>query len=236
MTMTPSTNGGSGSFQVRASDGGRWWLKPINNLQSPRVTINEYLVGRVGALCGAPVCNVKLILIPEEFAGWQFRPGHHLVAGIANASQEVRAAREDRALVARTRDDNRTRHAGVFALYDWCFGGDPQWLYAADDDEKTYSHDHGMYLPGADSWTEETLLAHVDKAHELGLEPTDLSKDAVEAAAAAIEASTTDVLAPILCSVPQEWPVTNRELAVLGYFLERRAPGTAGRVRAMMGV
>jgi hypothetical protein len=48
--------GGSGAFPARASDDERWWIKPLNNTQqTPMVAINEYVIGKVGALIAAPV-------------------------------------------------------------------------------------------------------------------------------------------------------------------------------------
>ena len=84
--------------------------------------VTEHIVGRAGALIDAPVCEVSLVRIPEELAGWEFRPGARLQAGFAHASLAVEDALEVVGkLNYRERDDNRRRHVGVFALYDWCW-------------------------------------------------------------------------------------------------------------------
>ena len=142
--LQPSPRGGSGTFLAEASDNQRWWVKPQNNLQGAKVVVTEYVVGSAGRVIEAPVCEVKLARIPPEIAGWEFRPGATLTPGIACASRAVEGAFESRNLEHRERDDNAVRHAGVFALYDWCWGGgDDQWLYCEIDDRKVYSHDHG---------------------------------------------------------------------------------------------
>ena len=263
--LQPSPNGGSGTFLAEASDKHRWWVKPLNNLQGPKVIVTEYIVGWAGAvIIGAPVCEVTAVRIPEDISGWEFRPGARLEPGLACASRAIDDAQEVRALEYRDRDENAVRHAGVYALYDWCWGGDDQWLYCETDDRKLYSHDHGYYFPdtGPD-WSEATLLAHVDEPHPArypttGVDPQELSRlavsltqhparpllDAIRNLGADTEKLDELVnsleplrkrLAEMLLTVPASWPVTDGELAALGFFLERRAPGVAQRLTAMIG-
>lgn len=155
-----SANGGSGAFLAVASDGNRYWVKSRENLQGPQVCYTELAVARLGTLVDAPVCDVRLIRIPEEFEGWEFRPGHHLRSGIASASLDIPGVVEERQLMYRPDDDNCRRHVGVLALAAWLGGGDQQWLYAAPDN-RTFSHDHGHYLPGGSGWTPASLLESI---------------------------------------------------------------------------
>jgi hypothetical protein len=229
--LTQSSEGGSGVFLARASDGQRWWVKPENNFQSPKVVATEYLVGKLGHLIGAPTCEVRIARIPDEIAGWEFRPGATLEAGFAHASRDVENAQLMRALEHRQRDDNRRRHAGVFAIYDWCWGSDDQWLYAQTDDLKLYSHDHGHYLPGGPNWSEFTLIGQVDEAHQPGHPADGLDRDAVEEFATRLEQLGRDDFIPIMRSVPSSWSVTDADLEAVGVFAERRAPAVAGRLR-----
>ena len=67
----------SGSFPARCSDNQRWWVKALKHCQMPRVAVNEFLVGRLGALIASPVCQVSTVRI-----GWEFRAGHLLEEGI----------------------------------------------------------------------------------------------------------------------------------------------------------
>jgi hypothetical protein len=236
LPLAPSPAGGSGTFLAEASDRRRWWVKPQNNLQGERVIVTEYVVASAGRLIGAPVCEVAIVEIPVEIAGWEFRPGAHLQPGLAHASLAVEDAQEARALEYRDRDDNRRRHAGVFALYDWCWGGDDQWLYCETDDRKLYSHDHGWYLPeNGPDWSEASLLARVDEPHPAAHPSTDLDPAELAALAARLRGPLRQPLVDLLVTVPASWPVSDADLEALGFFLERRAPAVAARLEAMTG-
>lgn len=236
MPLAPSAAGGSGSFLADASDGRRWWVKPLNNLQGPKVVVTEYVVGAAGAILGTPVCEVAIAQIPEEIAGWEFRPGATLEPGLAHASLAVDDALEGRALDHRDRDDNRRRHAGVLALYDWCWGGDDQWLYCETDDRKLYSHDHGWYLPeNGPDWSEASLVARVDESHPATHPAAGLDDAEVARLADQLDSPLRAPLTDLLRSVPPSWPAFDVELEALGFFLERRAPAVAGRLRSLIG-
>lgn len=135
----------------------------------------------------------------------------------------------------RKEDDNARRHASLFALFDWCWGGDAQWLFQISDEHKTYSHDHGWYLPeeGAD-WSRSALLAHVDEEHFPSWDPADLAQDEIKRVAEALRSVTRSALRDILQGVPASWSVTNAELEAVGFFMERRAPAAAKRLEALL--
>lgn len=236
LPLAASPAGGSGTFLAEASDNRRWWIKPQNNLQGPQVIVTDYVVASAGRLIGAPVCEVAIVEVPEEIVGWEFRASARLEAGFAHASLAVDNVQEARTLEYRDRNENVRRHAGVFALYDWCWGGDDQWLYCEAQDRKLYSHDHGWYLPetGPD-WSEEALLAHVDDAHlpdysTPGLDSTELGELTDR-----LNAPLRKRLVGMLMTVPTSWPVADSDLEALGFFLERRAPAVAQRLNAMTG-
>ena len=46
--LQPSPGGGSGSFLGRASDGGTYFVKPLNQDQGGRVLATEYVVAQLG--------------------------------------------------------------------------------------------------------------------------------------------------------------------------------------------
>lgn len=96
--LQPSPRGGSGTFLAADNSNNRWWIKPLNNLQGARVTVTEAIVGAAGRLIGAPVCETRIVVLPEELRGWEFRPGSFLEPGLAHASREVRRAFELRTL------------------------------------------------------------------------------------------------------------------------------------------
>ncbi len=231
--LQPSPQGGSGTFLAADSEHCQWWVKPLNNLQGERVTITEAIVGSVGQLVGAPVCEAAVVTLPEALRGWEFRPGSRLEPGSAHACKAVDMAAEARQLLYRDRDDNRVRHAGVFALYDWCWGGDDQWLYSETADKKLFSHDHGYYLPEiGHTWTQGTLVAKVDEPHQPSW-PTD-GMDAAELTRLAerLRGLSADELARALRVIPTTWPVTDTELEAVGWFLHRRAEQVAARLES----
>ena len=232
--LQPSPRGGSGAFLAADTNNIKWWIKPLNNLQGERVTVTETIVGAAGQLIGAPVCKTSVVILPEELRGWEFRPGSFLEPGLAHASQAVESAFELRSLQHRVEDDNQRRHAGVFALYDWCWGGDDQWLYSQAHENCLFSHDHGWYLPEVGSTWDETSLTHrVDEPHMPSWSTAGLDEDELAALAQSLRNLTAHELAGALCSVPKDWPVSNVELECVGWFLERRSRSVAERLDAL---
>lgn len=237
--VAPAGGTWSGPFRVVASDGRQYFVKSLDTCpagQEASIAI-ERIVAEAGRLIGAPVCTTNLIRIPFALAGWEPRPGVQLREGLAHASLALdRADEQGRPqLSARGQDDNRRRHVGVYALYDWCFGTDAQWLYDIDSDRTVYSHDHGLYFPpvGQGLWTRQDLITAADAPHELPDPREGLDPSAVDNIAASLEAVNRDDLVSIMRSVPSSWPVSDDDLEALGWFLEYRAPLVAERVRAL---
>lgn len=230
----------SGPFRATASDGHDYFVKSLDMTppgEGASLAV-EFVVAEVGRLIGAPVCHTSLIKIPQAIAGWEPRPGTPLGAGLAHASRALERADEQGRprLAARTQDDNRHRHVGVYALYDWCCGADGQWLYDLDNDRTLYSHDHGLYLPpaGKGGWTIPDLVASADVPFELPDPRDGLSPTAIDQVAAALDAVDRASLGLIMNRVPASWPVADDELDALGWFLEHRAPAVAQRLRALV--
>lgn len=236
LPIKPSPRGGSGTFLAADADGVQWWVKPLNNAQGERVTVTEAIVAAAGRLIGAPVCETAIVRLPEEIAGWEFRPGRFIEPGYAHASRGVIGVQEDRRLLFRDRDENATRHAGTVALHDWCWGGDDQWLYSEPEDRRLYSHDHGWYLPEiGPSWSTTTLAGRVDEPHVPpwptdGLAPAELTR-----LAEVLQRLSRTSIAAALVGIPESWPVTDNELEAVGWFLERRSVAVAARLEAMSG-
>lgn len=237
LPIKPSPRGGSGTFLAADAEGVQWWVKPLNNAQGARVTVTEAIVAAAGRLIGTPVCETTIVRLPDEIAGWEFRPGHLVEPGYAHASRGVLGVQEDRKLLFRDRDENATRHAGTVALHDWCWGGDDQWLYAEPEDRRIYSHDHGWYLPEVGpTWSPATLAARVDERHVPpwsadGLAPAELTR-----LAAALRSLSRTSIIEVLTAVPASWPVTDDELEAVGWFLERRSLAVAARLEAMSSI
>jgi hypothetical protein len=233
--IQPSPRGGSGTFLAVDSDGAQWWVKPLNNRQGERVTVTEAIVGAVGRLIGAPVCETRIVRLPSEIAGWEFRAGSKIEPGFAHASAAVAGAQEDRSLQFRDRDANAARHAGAVAIYDWCWGGDDQWLYAEPEDRRLYSHDHGWYLPEeGPAWSVGTLVAHVDESHFPAWSVEGLDTAELNRLVGALEGLARSALTEALLGIPASWPVSDEELETVGWFLERRSGGVAARLMTLV--
>jgi hypothetical protein len=235
MPLNRGTAGSSGAFLALAGTD-RYWVKPLNNFQSPRVCVNEQIVGRAAALlCDlAPV--VKTIRIPPGIAGWEFRSGRELKEGIAHGSRAVSNATETRTLENRDKDDNERHHAEVLGIYDWCWGGDAQWLTDQAADQRCYSHDHGHYFPGGPAWTAQELEKRVDDPNTFHYQGRGFTRQILTEIADKFDAISHAQIVSVLKAIPSSWPVTDQELESVGFFLERRARSVGFRLRERAGV
>lgn len=234
---TQRSPGGGGSLPFLAVDDRqqRWWVKVLNNPQGGRVLVADHVVGRVARLIGAPACEVAIVSVPNELAGFEYAPGHSLEGGLAHGSRHIDDVLEIRELCHREDDDNRRRHVGVLALYDWCWGADDQWLYSETQNRKIFSHDHGYYLPDGPNWSVQSLVAAVDKPHLPQYSLEGLDSEALAQTAAKLEQVSRDQILTVLLGVPSSWPVSDEELETLGWFLERRSTQVAFRLRGVSG-
>ncbi len=236
MPLRQSHTGVAGSFQIVGTDGRHWWVKPPHQGELDWALTTEFVVSRAGAMIGAPTCRSAVIEITRDFDGWEYRRGGYLREGLGHGMEEVESAKEERSnLRYRTEDDNKSRQAGIYALYDWCWGRDEQWLHSTTNDMTIYSHDHGWYLPpSGPKWDTQLLRDYVDLPHPLPQSSAGLHYPAVEAVARELEKIDKSLLAAMLRRVPGAWPVSDAELETLGWFLERRAPAVAARMRALV--
>lgn len=229
LPLRASTGGSAGSFLLAADDGRRYWCKTLNNLQSPRVPITEQIVARLGRLIEAPVCEPELVLL-DGVEGFEFRPGHRVEPGWAHGSLAVDPALEVRELRDRSDDDNRRRHAGLFALHDWLAGDDAQWLYDTAADNAYFSHDHGFYLTGPD-WTEISLGQQIGADFSLTVDPAGLDPGELTRLAERLEALNKDEIEAEISSLPAGWPVGEGELQAVADFADARRGSVAQRLR-----
>ncbi len=229
--------GESKAFIARASDGQRYWVKPLNNPQGRRVPITEQIVGRMGVLINAPTRPVVTLGITSDSTGWEFTRGRRLEEGIAHASLNLESRADATGLERRYHDHNATRHAAILGLYDWCWGGEPQGLLDLTDDYSFHSHDHGAYLPPeGPSWETQALLDAVELAHELDEDSDDgITTAHVEPVVAALRSVSRAQIRDALAKVPSTWPVSDEELECVGFFLERRAKPAAERLLHRFG-
>lgn len=232
LPLRQSTGGQAGSFLVAADDGKRYWCKPLNNLQSPRVPITEQIVGRLGRLIGVGVCEPQLVLL-DGLAGWEFRAGHFVDPGWAHGSLAVEPVLETRSLDFRPADDNRRRHAGFFALHDWLAGSDAQWLYDTSADNMYFSHDHGFYLAGP-AWTTSSLTSRRGETFVLSLDRAGLDTAEIGRLSDRLDQLTRDEIEVEVFQMPASWPVGDDELTAVTDFADQRRPGAAERLRRLL--
>lgn len=232
LPLKQSQSGGSGSFLVRADDGERYWCKTLNNQQHPRVPINEQIVARLGRLIGAAVCEPRLVQIPSDLVGWEFRPGRFLEEGWAHGGREIDGCVETRALEHRSESDNAVRHVGFYAVHDWLGGQDQQWLYTPNDGFRYYSHDHGHYFWGP-AWTTASLAANEAAPAPLAVSPAGLDSAEIDRMGGVIDTLQREDLEGALANLPATWPIDQVELdAVIDFSIHRCAP-VAQRLRAL---
>ena len=232
--LRKNAGGGSGSFLVRADNGRRYWCKTLNNVQGERVPLNEQVVAKMGLLIGAPVCEPNLVYMPQDLAGWKFRDDREIEVGWAHGSLAVDLAVETHDLANRASDDNARRHVGIYALYDWAVGSDPQWLTAGTDFEY-HSHDHGHYFPNGPAWSAESLSQAAASVCALGVPATGLDTAEVNRVADRLAAVTEQEVVHCVSNVPAEWPVTDDELEAVVDFVYGRRQSVAERLRALLG-
>ena len=98
---------------------------------------------------------------------------------------------------------------------------------------RTYSHDHGNFLPEGPNWTIDSLLRNVHCDHRFdgnteGIPPYNLVEFSDR-----MRIVTRVELVSVLAGIPIEWPVTDEELEILGYFLETRIDDVRARLIRM---
>jgi hypothetical protein len=229
--------GGSRPFLVVASDLAQYWLKPPNNPQGPMVPVNEQIVGRLGRWLGVSVCDCALVEIPAALAGTEIAPSYVLVECVAHGSLAVSGAIEQvPQLLHRGEDENALRHAGFVALHDWLWGGDDQWLRAAGDSNRYYSHDHGHYFPQGPNWTPASLSAHRDAAHPSTQPIDNLNPNELMRIASRLDTVAQEEIAAMLQNIPASWPFDAAAKAAVVDFAVHRAPGVADRLRQLAAV
>jgi hypothetical protein len=175
---------------------------------------------------------VALVLITEDHVGWDYANGRVLEKGLVPGTREIPGAHEIRgAPTHRDSDDNERRTVGAAALYDWCLGGDDQWIYESVADERLYGHDLGHWLGG--DWGANDPTAQLNTPKLLTGGWNGLDAGATIDFAIRLEGISRDSLRLVLSQVPTSWPVNDDQLERLGFFLEERAKEVARRLRAL---
>ncbi|HQZ69272.1 MAG TPA: hypothetical protein PLY87_29500, partial [Planctomycetaceae bacterium] len=82
-------------------------------------------------------------------------------------------------------------------------------------------------------WTIESLLEEHEVAHSLDTPREGLDYNESLRVADALENLTVSELKAVLCGIPASWPVSDRELETLGFFLDLRRLPVARRIRQL---
>jgi hypothetical protein len=173
----------------------------------------------------------------QRAEGEKFKDDLELQEGWAHGSTPVQGGVETHRLDHRDRNDNAVRHAGFFALHDWLFGSDAQWMRSGKEADRYYSHDHGQYLGGG-NW--QSLAQSVNQANPLPAAhggPTGLDPSEIERLATRLERLTREEIEAAVGgreTFPQHWPVTEQELAAVVSFAYERRTEAAARLRALV--
>lgn len=237
MPIKRGVRGQSAAFLAVGDDGKEYWVKPLNNLVAPRMCVTEQIVGRVGALIGAPTVPVKTMRIPPELCGWKFHETAQLEPGVAHASLAGPHGIETSQLEKRGRDANASRHVFVIALYDLCWGDDPQWNMDLENDWSFYSFDHGNFFPDGPFWDSDGLRRCLNAPRVLQSgDSVGFDRGAIDSVIATLTNLSADAVRGTLTVVPKSWPVSDAELEDVGAFIMHRAPGVAARLRERFGL
>ena len=231
----PPAATGSKPFQLH-TDAGMCWCKPLNNPQGPMVPVNEQLCAALGALIGVQVCEPWIVEIPQHLAGDVIEPPNYILqAGFAHGSAEVPGAVEIKgSMDHRVEDDNAVRQAGFFALHDWLWGQDEQWLRESLADNRYHAHDQGFYFPNGPNWTPQHLMSSRDLAHPLGQQTAGLDRGELTRLADALDALIAQEIRAALPNLPATWPIDQAGLDAVVDFATHRAPAVAARLRVLV--
>ncbi|NKS66340.1 hypothetical protein GS461_09605 [Rhodococcus hoagii] len=191
----------------------------------------EQIVSAVGRLIDAPVCEVALIEIGEDWAGYEVAPGLRLEPCIAHASLELTNCIESQDQSHMRADDNARRWARWVALWDWCMGYDEQWLYAYDTDKSMWSFDHNMWIDAADNWGAHTSNGDTLFPWQWRGDWTCIDVDEVYRVADRLDDVSRDEIIDACYAIPREWMVSLEDLDALVDMLYARKFHVARRLR-----
>lgn len=219
----------SAPFTVTADEQtppGKYWVKALEGPEGPYALIAEAIVSRLGTLIHAPVCETAFIDV-SAFAGRVIAPGqpgrYQLSHSVAYGSRDLPDPKRTLTFPYPPRGDNLMRLAQDCVLYDWCLGGDDQWLINRTDN-RVYSHDHGRWLltttgqiSGQPTWSATDLDAAIDMRrisphHKLWISKLDAeygTRQLIRQAAESVASISHDDLVAVLDPIVTAWSNAN---------------------------
>jgi hypothetical protein len=210
-----------------------YWVKVLGNPQGNQILVTEAVVSGVGTLINAPVRPTALVAIPPQITGVGYGGGYRFRDGIAHGSLHLENAEERDTIEHQRNDGNQDRRGPLAALWDWCLGADPQWLYDMGNDYSIWSFDHGFWLGGdGGDWTTAMLTRLVDTPWQWTEAISTVHPSSLEECALRLRSvSSVDILR-VLATVPRDWGTDDRTLETLGWFLFCRRLRVADRLDA----
>jgi hypothetical protein len=218
-----SLNSASKPQKFQCDDSALYAVKFLGNPDgNGRAIFTEQVTALLGRLIGAPVAEVRLVRITAELLAplnINFTaPGlHHGSRWVDNYS--------DRTDFIRYADENRAPLAALQLLYSWLScKDDHQLIYCNAAPHRVLSVDHSRFLPGTTGWSAQTLLSHQDDfQRDPQFASLNLADDDYDATLDRIAAATSEEIADIVGTPPDEWgvPLADR-IALAGYIAHRR--------------
>ena len=225
VTFLKGWNTDSKPVALQCSDGQEYVIKGRHSLshvgKMERVCTNEQVVARIGKAMGAPVSDVALVEVSQQFI--DINPSmSHMMAGICHGCKLISDCSEREALDNLALPENRERFARLSVLFGIMQAGDYQLFYKTFDPKLVFSFDHGFFFPGGPQWTiaslQNALQVTLDAWIANGASLTDNEK---ATALDQLRLITQNVIAEAVGAPSDEW-LTLDERAELAVFIERR--------------
>ncbi|WP_328525034.1 HipA family kinase [Kribbella sp. NBC_00359] len=202
-----------------AHNGRRYWMKWPGNPHGNLSLVHELVVGRIGALIGAPIRPTALVYVDDALVRDSYANGIRLPGGTYVGSEMLRDVEESTQITRVARDGNSERFAYYLALWDLCLGTDLQLLYHLAERDRVWSIDHGLWFDSIEGdWTPDLLAARVKTEwpwpEEVQLRSLQVA--ALSAAAESVDGLSCDDLARTIGEVPLEVGCGRRDLTHSG--------------------
>lgn len=226
-------------LKVAGSDGNVYFAKYPNNPHGWESLLAERVVAAAGEYLDAPLPPSRLISIPTAWENPRWLQAGHppIHAGIAHASQlvEHEIIEGDSELEHVNRDGNPRRAPAFIALWEWCFGEDPQWLYALGDDKQMWTFDHGLWLGGGGEWTPSDLhnSTHIRNRWTGSFKHMD-GPTFLDLAERVVQCRPEDTLR-MVATTPVDWGFTEEDLITVARWLYDRREFVAADLRRHAG-
>lgn len=188
-----------------------------------RAIVNDHIVGRLGALLGAPVPQIALVEIPLELIAAQPEM-QHMIPGIAHGSRSVEGVSEKLGLQHHDLPENRSRFALLAVLYGWVIANDQQFFYNNEEPYLVYSFDHGHFFPDGPKWTDASLAQHPRAELDRQIvQRCSLLDEEVRDAVEQLRLIDNRAIAEVVAGPPDEWGLTQAERVTLFQYLAGRS-------------